>query len=192
MNRQRAVKFIPLAVMVAFLSFGCAKETPKQPTAVKPVAVQEQKKEAAVYKGKIVGKSNKAKTISISVGKGDKAKTKMVRFDDNTKGIQYAQKGAAAIINWEQRGTDQYATTIKPKLAKLPKGVTEIKTDELFDLLESGTALTLVDARPDSRYHQAHIPGSLNVPVPKLKKMKAAVLPKDKDKLLIFYCGGPT
>lgn len=192
MNGPRFVRFIPLAVMVAFLSYGCAKETPMQPTAAKPVASQEQKKEATVYKGKIVGKSNKAKTISISVGKGDAAKTVMVKFDDNTKGVEFAKTDAAAIINWEQRGTDKFATAIKPKLAKLPAGVTEIKTDELHNLIESGTALTLVDSRPESRYHQAHILGSINVPVPKLKKMKAAVLPEDKDRLLIFYCGGPT
>ena len=192
MNRQRLVKFIPLAVMVAFLSYGCAKDPSTQPTAAKPLAQQEQKKEASVYKGKIVGKSNKAQTISITVGKGAEAKTKMVRFDDTTKGMEFAKKGEAAIITYEKRGADEFATMVKPKLAKLPEGVSEIKTDELVGIIEAGAPLTLVDARPVSRYDQAHIPGSISIPVAKLKKNQAEVLPEDKDKLLVFYCGGPT
>lgn len=192
MDRQKLTRFIPVALMVAFLSYGCAQQTPQQPVAAKPPVTQEQKIDKTVYKGKIVGKSNKAKTISIAVGKGDAAKTVMVKFDDQTKGLEFAKKGEAAIINWEQRGENQFATVVKPKLAKLPEGVTEIKTDELYDILESGVALTLVDSRPEMRYRQAHIPGSINISVPKLKKMKGEVLPDDKDKLLIFYCGGPT
>jgi rhodanese-related sulfurtransferase len=42
------------------------------------------------------------------------------------------------------------------------------------------------------RYNQGHLPGSINIPVPMLKEQKAKVLPKDKNKLLIFYCGGYT
>lgn len=145
-----------------------------------------------VYKGSVVGKSNKAKTISISVGKGADAKTVMVMFDDSTSGLEFAKKGEAAIINWEQRGEDKFATEIKPKLAKLPEGVTEIKVDEMYALVENGTPMTLVDARPESRYNQGHLPDSISIPVPKLKKMGEKALPKEKDKLLVFYCGGPT
>lgn len=192
MRRKHLIRFIPMAVLLAFFCYGCAKDASMGQDKAKPAAQMEQKKDQTVYKGKIVGKSNKAKTISIAVGKGDAAKTKMVKFDDKTKGLEFAKKGEAAIINWEQRGSDKFATVIKPKLAKLPEGVTEIKTDELHALLKKGTALTLVDARPESRYDQAHLPGAISIPVPKLKKMKGEVLPKDKDKLLIFYCGGPT
>lgn len=192
MNRQKLVKFIPLALMVTLLTYGCAQQpqSGQQAAAAKPAA--EMKKDVNVYKGPIVGKSNKAKTISIKLGKGADAKTMMVRFDDQTKGIEFAKKGEAAIITWEQRGGEKFATVVKPKLAKLPAGVTEIKTEEMFELIEAGTAMTLVDARPVSRFDQAHLPGSISIPVPKLKKMKAEVLPDDKDKLLIFYCGGPT
>ena len=190
MGSKKLLRFIPVLLFSAFLigaptgHMDAAHAADKAPAAAK--------KDKNVYKGKILGKSNKAKTISIEVGKGDAATTKMVKFDDQTTGLEFAQKDEAAIINWEQRGTDKYATAIKPKLAKLPEGVTEIKTDELHGLLEKGTALTLVDARPESRYDQAHLPGAINIPVPKLKKMKGEVLPKDKDMLLVFYCGGPT
>ena len=191
MQRTRAIKALAAALMLSFLMIGCA--TPPAdttPTAQSPAKSEEQKQNT--YAGSIVGKSNKAKTISISVGQGEKAETMMLKFDDNTKGLNFAEQGEAAIIAWEKRGDDKFATDIKPKLAKLPEGVTEIKVDELHSLISSGTAMTLVDARPEARYDQAHLPGAVSVSVPKLKKMGEKALPKDKNKLLVFYCGGPT
>ena len=182
-------KNVAAAVFLALLLAGCAQTPGKGPTATgsAPAAQQD-----TTYTGSIVGKSNKAKTISISVGQEGQAQTMMVKFDDNTKGLNFAEQGEAAIITWEQRGDDKVAVEVKPKLAKLPAGVSEIKTDELFALVDSGTAMTLVDARPESRYAQAHLPGAISIPVPKLKKAGEQVLPKDKNQLLIFYCGGPT
>ena len=190
--RKKLTRFLPLCIMLTMLTWGCAqnKTAPSDGTAKSAAGKQEQKKAENVYKGKIVGKSNKAKTISISVGKGDKAKTIMVKFDDKTKGIDFAKKGEAAIITWEKRGNDQYATVIKPKLAKLPEGVTEIKSKELKKLLESKTPPVLVDSRPSKRYGQAHLPTALSIPVDQYKAKAPELLPKDKDQLVIFYCQG--
>ena len=189
MNKTTLTKFLFLAVFLAFLSSGCNQSATSTMTDAKPAQVQEEKN---TFKGPVAGRSNKAKTISITVGKGDKAKTMMVKFDDDTEGLEFAKKGEAAIIKWEQRGADKFATVIKPKLAKLPPGVTEIKVDELHKLLQDHVPLTLADARPELRYNQAHLPGAISIPVPLLKEQKAKVLPKDKNKLLIFYCGGYT
>ena len=191
MKVQSLIKFIPVAILLALLSGGCSKETGSSAEAPASKAM-EKKSEATVYKGPIVGKSNKAKTISITVGKGDATKTMMVRFDDQTEGLEFAKKGEAAIINWEQRGDEKFATVIKPKLAKLPEGVTEIKVDELYQLLEDQVPMTLADARPAMRFNQGHLPTAVSIPVPLLKEKKAEVLSPDKDKLLIFYCGGYT
>ena len=192
MKRQIPVKLLVAACMLALFAFGCNKDVTSTADQAKPAATEAKKEAKNVYKGPIAGKSNKAKTISITVGKGAEAKAMMVRFDENTKGLEFAKKGEAAIITWEMRGDDKFATVIKPKLAKLPKGVTEIKVDELYELVSSNSPMTLVDARPVSRYHQAHLPGAISIPVPKLKEKKAAVLPEDKNKLLVFYCGGYT
>ena len=76
-------KSIPALVCSALLLTGCATGGGDQAAtdkAVKPAAAAKQAKN--VYKGKVVGKSNKAKQISIQVGKGAKAKTIMVSFDD--------------------------------------------------------------------------------------------------------------
>lgn len=184
-------RFVAAALMLAFLSYGCST-TPTQTAATAKPATQIEQQKTNVYTGAIVGKSDKAKTISISVGQEGQAETMMVKFDSKTTGLQFAEKGEAAVIAWEQRGDDKFATQIKPKLAELPEGVTEIKVEEMYALVSANTPLTLVDARPEARFDQAHLPGAISIPVPKLKKMGEKVLPADKNQLLIFYCGGPT
>ncbi len=189
MYRQTINRCIPLVLLCVLFSFGCANRTTTTVSEANPAVV---KQAPNVYKGKVAGRSNKARTISITVGAGDAAKTMMIMFDETTKGLEFAKKGEAAIIKWQQRGEDKFATVVKPKLAKLPPGVAEIKVDELYKLLLDHAPLTLVDARPESRYAQGHLPGAVNITVPMLKKKKAEVLPQDKDKLLVFYCGGYT
>lgn len=192
MKRNTVVKLIPVALLLTFILSACAQQTGTQTAAVEKQAEAAQKEDPFVFKGPVVGRSNKARTISITVGQGDGAKTMMVRFDDDTEGLEYAKKGEAAIIRWEQRGDDKFATVIEPKLAKLPEGVTEIKTEELYKMLQDHVPMTLVDARPEMRYNQGHLPGSISIPVPKLKEQGEAVLPEDKNRLLVFYCGGYT
>lgn len=184
-------KFIPLAIMFALLTYGCAQNDTAKQTAKAPTAAG-QKQQANVYKGKVVGKSNKAKTISIQVGKGAKAKTIMVKFDDKTKGVKHAAKGHASIIAYEMRNGEPWATVVKPKLAKLPEGVTEINAAEMKKLMDSNTDFMLIDARPGKRYAASHMSGAVNLSVPDYKKKASFILPKDKNKLLVFYCGGPT
>lgn len=48
----------------------------------------------------------------------------------------------------------------------------------------------IIDARPYKvKYTKGHIPGAVNIPFSKFDK-KVNLLPKDKDTLLIYYCGG--
>lgn len=189
MSFQR--KVLPLAVMLTMLSYGCVQNNASQEAVKAPVASVEKKQEN-VYKGKVIGKSNKAKTISIEVGKGDKAKTIMVKFDDNTKGVEHASKGHASIIFYEMRDGQPWATIVKPKLAKLPKGAVEIKTAAVAELIGSSADFVLIDARPGKRYAEAHMPGAINIGTKEYKDKAASLLPKDKSKLLVMYCGGPT
>ena len=79
----------------------------------------------------------------------------MVKFDEQTTRLQFAEEDEAAVIAWEQRSGDKFATEIKPKLAKLPQGVTEIKVEELYAMVSKSIPMTLVDSRPESRFAQA-------------------------------------
>ncbi len=49
----------------------------------------------------------------------------------------------------------------------------------------------LVDSRSSALYNEGHIPGAISVPGRDFNKY-AGMLPIEKDRLLIFYCGGPT
>jgi len=191
--KNKMLKFIPFFIMASFLVTGCNQDTSNTVAAAKPaVSTQAKKATGPVYKGKVVGKSNKAKSISIVVGKGKEAKTIMVKFDDKTKGVEHASKGHASIIFYEMRDGQPWATVIKPKLAKLPKGVTEIQTDELKKIIDSGSDYLLVDARPAKRYAAGHLPGAVSLSSKAYKDKAASLLPADKNKLLLMYCGGPT
>lgn len=146
--------------------------------------------DSPVAKGKILGMSNKAKTITIedsSLG------LVMLKFDDDTVGLEHAQKGEAAIISFKVSGDDKIATIVKPKLAKLPKGVTEIMPEELAEMVAGGADFVLIDSRPGKPYAEGHIPTAISIPVEEMATLSPSLLPQDhKDKLLIFYCGGPT
>lgn len=191
--KKTMFQFIPSVLIIALLSFGCAGKKEDTQTSSPPPGKQVGKSHSTnVYTGKIVGKSNKAKTISIKTGKGQQAKTMLLQFDDNTTGVENAVKGRAAHIEYNEVDGVKLAVNIKPKLAKLPAGVTEIKTEELEPLLAEKAKLFLVDSRPASRYAQSHLPEAVSIPVPKLKKRKAELLPENKNIPLVFYCGGPT
>lgn len=183
-------------MLACFLMTGCAQTISTDAAKDTQSAVKEATKESVkikgpVYKGKVVGKSNKAKQISIQVGKGDKAETIMVGFDDNTKGVEHAAKGHGAIIACEIRDGKPFATVIKPKLAKMPPGVTILTPEDVKALIESDTKFMLIDSRPGGRYAASHLPGAVSIPVCEMQELLQN-LPKDRDKLLVFYCGGPT
>ncbi|MEJ2699851.1 MAG: rhodanese-like domain-containing protein [Desulfuromonadales bacterium] len=61
---------------------------------------------------------------------------------------------------------------------------------ELKALVDSNApAFLLVDARNPEEYHQAHIPGAINIPVAKFERF-TGLLPADKNTMLVFYCNG--
>ena len=99
------------------------------------------------------------------------------------------------MVKYKTVGADNIATYIKKALVKLPAGVTEIKTAELAALIAKGPVdgkYCLIDARPAKIAAAAHIPTAISIPVNVLKEKGEKLLPCDKDKLIIFYCGGPT
>lgn len=191
MNKKK-LRLFPLCLMLALLAGGCAGTQNAEVAEAPPAKEAAQKTEPLVYEGEIAGVSERAKTISITVGKGEQAKVMMVKFDDKTKGVNNAAKGRAVKIAYEMRDKDAFATDVQLKLAKLPPGTSEIKTPELQKLINDKAPIYLVDSRPLMRYNQSHLPDAHSIPVPLLEEKKGEVLPKNKDIPLVFYCGGPT
>lgn len=181
--------FIPLALVLLLLAAGCAPTKESADSKVAPAA--EQQAEQTVT-GTIKGISNLAKSISLEVGKGEEAKTMLIRFDDKTTGMQDAVKNEPSVVTYTMRDGTPYALEVKRKIAAIPEGVQEIKTAELVALLESDPKVFLIDSRPLPRYNQAHLPGAHSIPQAALEEKQASILPADTGTPLVFYCGGVT
>ena len=160
-------------------------------------AKTEMQAEAQKLKGKITNISQKAKTIALA--KKDKSFF-LLKFNDETKlkGVKSTKEfkvGEAIVVNYTTTNGENIATSLEKALVKLPKGIKEIKTKELAELLTSKKDLVVVDARPAVKYAESHIPGAVSIPFSKLIKMGddgAKLLENYKDRQLVFYCGGTT
>ena len=153
--------------------------------------------EAQSVKGQISNISQKAKTIALT--KKDKSFF-LVKFTDQTelKGVASTKEfkeGEAIVVNYTTVNGENVATSLAKALVKLPKGLKEIKTKELAELIQSNKDLVVIDSRPGARYEENHIPGAISIPYSELLKKGddgAKLLEKYKDKQLVFYCGGNT
>jgi len=188
---KRFLRLLPIAILTLGLTAGTAAGNSTAPPPAKVYSAAAAQAAEQTLAGKVTGKSNKAKTISLEVA----GAMQMVKFNDQTRGLEFAENGEAAIVNYTVVNGDKIATEIKPKLAALPEGVTEMVPDELALLVEMGPEkgnYFLVDSRPASPFAAGHIPTAVSIPVPKFKETKGELLPADKDRQLIFYCGGVT
>lgn len=154
--------------------------------------------EAKTIKGKITNISQKAKTIALA---NKDTGFFLVKFSDDTelKGIASSKElkaDEAVVVQYVADGDEFLAKSIEKALVKLPKGIKEIKTDELAEKVKnSSDKIVVVDARPPIKYAEGHIAGAVSIPFSKLTKMGddgAKLLEKYKDRQLIFYCGGST
>lgn len=112
----------------------------------------------------------------------------------NMSTIEDAKPGELVIVDYQKSQKGLVANIITISLAKLPEGVSEIKTKELADIVKKDQAAgkyMLIDSRPAPRYADGYIPTAISIPVDDMGK-KASLLPADKDVMLIFYCGGHT
>ncbi|MBW1798394.1 MAG: rhodanese-like domain-containing protein [Deltaproteobacteria bacterium] len=146
---------------------------------------------AAQFKGKIQSISKKAKTIQVLNLKTKKIE--VIRFGDktqfiNAKSIKEFIPKDVILVDYEH---GKAATSIKRVLVELPPEKI-IKTQEIAKLLQGpASEYMLVDARPGKAYNAGHLPTAISI-FTKEMKGKMNLLPKDKNRLLIFYCGGPT
>ncbi len=94
-------------------------------------------------------------------------------------------------VDFSQVGAENLAKTITKVIAPLPSGVTRIAAAELLQLVKKGgDKFLLIDSRPAGRYIQGHLPGAVSIPFNELEKEGEKLLPADRAKTLVFYCGG--
>ncbi|MGI9535561.1 MAG: rhodanese-like domain-containing protein [Desulfocapsaceae bacterium] len=146
-------------------------------------------------RGKLGSVSMKAETIKVDTG----GASWLVNFDEDTdlSGAEVLNKipaGKEVLITFYEEDGALYAESVDVKQPAQLDPAILIKVGELAPLIEQGPEkgnFTIVDARPGKLFVQGHIPGAISIYDAQFDK-NLDKLPKNKDNLLVFYCGGPT
>jgi len=154
---------------------------------------QDYKDMAGIMAGDFGTLSKKAGTFTLDTGDA----THVLRIQEGIKlknlgQLEEAKQGLAVLVKVEKKGDETIAKEFiaKPKF-EVPESQL-MKLEQLKELVSKGPEkgnYVLVDSRPENHHQAGHIPTSINIPFPKMKEMLGA-LPKEKDKLVIFYCLG--
>lgn len=168
----------------------------EKPTVLAPCK-QCHQPEKDVVRGTLVSVSEKFKTINVQVGQ---KLVWIINYDEDLK-ITGADKLLSISrdkeIGIKFTGDEKkpYAVSlaVKPPAKVAPEKL--VSVEELVKLVAMGAekgGYVLVDSRPKPRFNEGHIPHAVSLDNAKFDDQKEKVLPKDKDILLIFYCGGVT
>jgi hypothetical protein len=123
--------------------------------------------------------------------------TSIVDGDKTSAGdsIKDLPNGKEILVSYSGEEAKPLAEEIRVKQPyKVPENQ-KITNDEVADLVAMGPEkgqFTLIDARPTGAYLGGHIPFAVSLPFDSFEDNCATVLPGDRDRLLVFYCGGPT
>ena len=149
-----------------------------------------------IVRGTLVAVSDKFKTIQVAAGSvvwvmkyGDDLKLKGV-----TK-LSEIPKDKEIGVSFAGNEKNPYAVSLSVKTVAKVAPEKLISLDEMSKLIalgpEKGNFL-LYDSRPAPKCIEGQMPYTISLPFDKFDKLKDKLLPKEKDKLLIFYCGGVT
>ena len=93
---------------------------------------------------------------------------------------------SAAAVNAEDKAGD--AEQAKQAQKKAPDTYPDVTVKELKTAIEK-KKVTVIDVNGSESYRDGHIPGAIDFEASAEKLEK--VLPKDKNALIVAYCGGP-
>lgn len=153
-------------------------------------------------RGKLGKVSEEFSTMQIKVGN----LVWIVNYDDKTsvvKGekragaddVKKIPKGKEVLVSFSGGEAKPLATEVSIKQPyKVPENQ-KITNDEVAKLVSMGPEkgqYALIDARPTGAFLGGHIPTAISLPFDNFEESCSVVLPEDKDRLIVFYCGGPT
>ena len=192
MNRKGIVSAVAVFTAGLFLigSQGLAEH---KPTIAKSCSLSGCHRPAEkVLRGTVSGISWNAKTIQINTGA-----PWLVKFGEDTK-LTGAEKWSKiprekeiAITTTEKNG-ELYAASVSVKLPVRVSAEKLVTVDEMARLAAIGPEkgnFILIDSRPEAKYNEGHIPGAVSIFEAAFEKNLGKL---SKEKLLVFYCAGPT
>lgn len=189
------------ALALALATSGIASAQPARPT-VPQVCQSCHKPEAGQLRGIYENIAFKTQSIQLKID----SVTEIVKFDPKTIKLQDSEedkpsadlakiaKHREARIEYTMKDGAKFATLIsfKGPVRIAPERLVDFATvDKLVALGPEKGQYTLIDSRPLPRFQEATIPTAINLPYPAFDKFVDR-LPKDKTKLVVFFCGGIT
>ena len=158
--------------------------------------------EPGAVRGNLGKVSPKFNTLQVSVGKV----VWIVQYDDKTsviegdktsgaEQIKELPNGKEILVSFSGDEAKPLATEIAVKQPYKVPDEQKITNEEVVKLVGMGPekgSYTLIDARPTGAFLTGHIPTAISLPFDSFEENCSTVLPQDKDRLLVFYCGGPT
>ena len=195
LNRKLMMTVLGLSGAVFMMVPGTVTAEGAKPKVLKPCMQCHADTPDNGIRGKLGSVSMKAETIKVDTG----GASWLVNFDEDTdltgaEAINKIGAGKEILVTYYEEDGALYAESVDVKApAKLDPAML-IKVDDLAPLIEQGPEkgnFAIVDARPGKLFLEGHIPGAISIYDAQFDK-NLDKLPKNKDNLLVFYCGGPT
>ncbi|RUM35579.1 MAG: hypothetical protein DSY57_06840 [Desulfobulbus sp.] len=143
------------------------------------------------YTGTIIAKSNRKQTITLKVAGDTSDREKIIKFDHQTRGMEYSVRGKQVKITCKSDNNKTCkAVTIKPGATIYATGVMPVTVHELKKKIDAHRDFVLIDTRSPAEYSRSHLPSALSFEVcgADITSLPQSI---DRDAMLIFYCGWP-
>jgi hypothetical protein len=193
--RKSSLPVFTAALAIALVLGSLGVSHAAKPTIGKP-CVQCHTGAPDVVRGWLGARSLRFSTINVTVGNI----AWVIKHDEDTKitgaaSLAAISTGKEIAVTFSGDIKTARATSISVKQPyKVPEeqvaGVGYMKGMVLKGPATGG--YVLIDARPAPKYFAGHIPGAVSLPYAAFDRDYDKVLPREKDTLLIFYCGGVT
>jgi phage shock protein E len=146
---------------------------------------------AEIIKGRVKAIAPESALFSLTV---TQEKVELISWDKKTTWQGVKDPGDLKLdeilsIDCSLIGGINLASSVSRHKTPLPAGIRVISLDRLTDGL-AGKEITLMDTRDVEFYDAGHIPGAVSLPLSRLKKRTAGLLPEDKRTRLVFYDEG--
>ncbi|MBI5633113.1 MAG: hypothetical protein HZA15_06510 [Nitrospirae bacterium] len=193
---KRLRLFVVSSVLAMVLLGTAGLSFAEKPTVLAPCK-QCHQPEKDLVRGTLVSVSEKFKTINVQVGQ---KLVWIINYGEDLKitgadKLLSISKDKEIGIRFTGDEKKPYAVSlaVKPPAKVAPdKLVTAEEMSRLMAMGPEKGGYLLVDSRPKPRFNESHIPHAVSLDNTKFDELKDKILPKEKDKLIIFYCGGVT
>ncbi len=192
-------KLFKLMVVSAFISSGLLLGSPVSAetgkTRILKSCTQCHEVDKNQLRGKLKSISRKAETLQVFMG----STSWQLKYDQNTEldgavAMNKIGKDKEILVDYTQDGDTLVATNIvvKQPASIPPEWIIDVKAMKKLTAKspEEGN-YALFDARPGKFFLEGHLAGAVSNYDAQFEK-NVKILPKNKDQLLVFYCGGAT